>query len=99
LQGLLLQVYVAEIVLHEADDPDALVVLLDTDPLTVRLQEAPPQVSPHLEQPPAIDAAERFLVALFLRRYVTYSTRRRHLAQMQRAAALHGDIVTDRSVE
>jgi hypothetical protein len=28
-----------------------------------RLQEPSPRISPHLEQPPAIDAAERFLVS------------------------------------
>jgi len=33
LQGFLLQVDVAEIVVHEADDPDALVDLLDSDAL------------------------------------------------------------------
>jgi hypothetical protein len=32
LQGLLLQVDVAEIVMHEAYDPDAVVDLLDADP-------------------------------------------------------------------
>ena len=38
----------------------------------MHLQERPPQINPHLEQPPAIDAGERFLVALFLPRYATY---------------------------
>ena len=57
-----------------------------------RLQEQPPQINPHLEQPPAIDAAERFLVALFLRRYVTYCARRRRFAQMQGAAQLYRDV-------
>ncbi|HLX28945.1 MAG TPA: hypothetical protein VKV24_10730 [Casimicrobiaceae bacterium] len=41
-----------------------------------------------IEQPPAMDAIERFLVALFLRRYVTYCARRRRFAQMQGAARL-----------
>jgi hypothetical protein len=58
-----------------------------------RLQELAPQINPHLEQPPAIDAFERFLVALFLRRYVTYCARRRRFSQMQSAAALHREIV------
>jgi hypothetical protein len=55
----------------------------------MRLQEPSPQINPHLEQPPAIDVAERFLVALFLRRYVTYCARGRKFAQMQGAARLH----------
>jgi hypothetical protein len=59
-----------------------------------RLQEQPPQINPHLEQPPAIDAAERSLVTLFLRRYVTYCARRRHFAQMQGAAQLYRDVRT-----
>jgi hypothetical protein len=41
-----------------------------------------PQINPHLERPPAIDVAECFLTALFLRRYVTYCARPR-FAQMQ----------------
>lgn len=57
-----------------------------------RLEEQPPQMNPHLGRPPAIDDVERFLVGLFLRRYVTYCARRRHFAQMQSAAALHREI-------
>jgi hypothetical protein len=57
-----------------------------------RLQEQPPQINPHLEQPPAIDVAERLLVALFLRRYVTYCAKRRHFKQMQGAAALYREV-------
>jgi len=48
------------------------------------------------EQPPAIDALERFLVLIFLRRYVTHCARRRHYGQMQSAAALHSEIVEPR---
>lgn len=59
----------------------------------MRLSEAPPQIGPHLEQPPAIDAAERFLVALFLRRYVTYCARQGRFAQMQGAARLRREVV------
>jgi hypothetical protein len=59
----------------------------------MRLQEPPPHINPHLEQPPAIDVTERFLVTLFLRRYVTYCARRGRLAQMRGAAALHGEII------
>lgn len=58
----------------------------------MRLQEPPPQINPHLEQPPAIDDTERFLVALFLRRYVTYCARRRRYAQMQEAARLYREV-------
>jgi hypothetical protein len=59
-----------------------------------QLSEAPPQIDPHLERPAAIDAAERFLVALFLRRYVTYCARTRRYAQMQGAARLRRDILS-----
>jgi hypothetical protein len=48
-----------------------------------RLEEPVPQMNPHGEQPPAIDRAECFLTALFLRCYVTYCARRRRYAQMQ----------------
>jgi len=37
--GFLLQVDVAEIVLHEADDPDAFVDFLDADALTAKTVE------------------------------------------------------------
>jgi len=36
-----------------------------------RLAEPAPQINPHLDRPPAIDAGECFLTALFLRRYIT----------------------------
>jgi len=58
----------------------------------MRMFERPPQINPHLEQPPAIDPAERFLTALFLRRYVAYCARRRRYAQMQGAARLLKEI-------
>jgi hypothetical protein len=38
--------------------------------------------------PPAIDATERFLLRLFLRRYVTWCVRRERFAPMQGAARL-----------
>jgi hypothetical protein len=57
-----------------------------------RMEEPPPQINPHLEQPPAIDAMERFLVGLFLRRYVTYCARRRRYARMQDAARLYREV-------
>lgn len=59
----------------------------------MRLSEEAPQINPHLEEPPAIDTLERFLVALFLRRYVTYCARRARFAPMQGAARLHGEII------
>jgi hypothetical protein len=49
---------------------------------------------PPVEQPPPIeDQVERFLVLLFLRRYVAYCARRRRFAQMEGAARLHAKIV------
>jgi len=59
----------------------------------MRLQEPAPQINPHLERPPAIDELERFLVTLFLRRYVTYCARRRRFAPMQSAATLYREII------
>jgi hypothetical protein len=41
-----------------------------------------------LELEPAIDAAEAFLLAVFLRRYVTYCARRLRFAAMNGAARL-----------
>src|SRR4051812_40389224 len=49
----------------------------------MRMFEPPPQINPHLERPPSIDAMERFLAGLFLRRYITYCARRRRFAEMQ----------------
>ena len=60
------------------------------------LSEPPPTVNPHLERPPAIDVVERYLVALFLRRYVTYCARRGRFAQMQGAARLRREVVQSR---
>ena len=54
--------------------------------------EPPPQINPHPQRPPAIDAVECFLTTLFLRRYVTYCARRRYYAQMQGAARLLSEI-------
>ena len=60
----------------------------------MRLAEEAPKIDPHLERPPAIDAAERALVATFLRRYVTYCARRGRFAQMQGAAKLCREILS-----
>jgi hypothetical protein len=43
-------------------------------------------------KPPAIDRIECFLLAVFLRRYITYCARRRRFAQMEGAARLHREI-------
>jgi hypothetical protein len=45
-------------------------------------------VAANVERCPGLDAGERFLVLLFLRRYVTYCARRRRFAQMEGAARL-----------
>ena len=57
-----------------------------------RLEERAPRINPHLDRPPAIDATECFLTALFLRRYVTYCARRGPYVRMQGAARLHRQI-------
>jgi hypothetical protein len=62
-----------------------------------RLQEPALQINPHLEQPPAIDPAERYLVALFLRRYVTYCARRKCVKQMHAAAGLYREVTASAS--
>src|SRR5262249_38967168 len=54
-------------------------------------REEPPPKEPTVKEPPLengpqIDALERFLVLLFLRRYVTWCARTRRFAQMQGAA-------------
>ena len=59
----------------------------------MRLEHVAPQINPHMERPPAIDQVECFLLAVFLRRYVTYCARRRKFAQMEGAARLHREIV------
>ena len=43
--------------------------------------------------PPAIDATERFLLRLFLRRYITWCARRRRFAAMNGAARLFEQVV------
>ncbi len=48
--------------------------------------EPPPELQP------AIDAAEAFLVAVFLRRYVTYCARRGRFAAMNGAARLYSEL-------
>ena len=51
-----------------------------------RYSERPPELQP------AIDAAEAFLLAVFLRRYVTYCARRGRYAAMNGAARLFAEV-------
>ena len=51
-----------------------------------RYSERPPELQP------AMDAAEAFLLAVFLRRYVTYCARRGRFAAMNGAARLYEGI-------
>ena len=51
--------------------------------------ERPPEL---LATPPAIDGLERFLLLVFLRRYVTYCARRRRFAAMNEAARLFAQV-------
>jgi hypothetical protein len=53
--------------------------------------EKPLELQPHLAMPPGFDVTERFLLRLFLRRYVTWCARRQKFAQMQGAARLFGE--------
>ena len=53
-----------------------------------RYSERPPEMQP------SIDAAEAFLLAVFLRRYITYSARRGRYAAMNGAARLYAEIST-----
>ena len=41
--------------------------------------------------PPRIDATERYLLRVFLRRYITYCARRRRFAAMKGAARLFAE--------
>jgi hypothetical protein len=54
-----------------------------------RFSERPPEL---LATPPAIDGSERFLLLVFLRRYVTYCARRRRFAAMNGAARLYAEV-------
>jgi len=51
-----------------------------------RVADQPLELQPHLAMPSAIDATERFLLRLFLRRFITWCARQRRFAQMQAAA-------------
>ena len=43
----------------------------------VRMEEPPPEMQPHLAEPPRIDERKVLLTTLFLRRYVTYCVRQK----------------------
>jgi hypothetical protein len=62
--------------------------LAEKDPSAKEPNE-PKQIGAQCEQERQLDEFERFLVLLFLRRYVTYLARRTRFAQMNGAAALH----------
>ena len=65
------------------------------------LEEPPPDRGPTpdlppVEEPPLIeDQIERFLVLLFLRRYVTWCARCRRFAQMEGATDLHRQVAKE----
>jgi hypothetical protein len=61
-------------------------------PVLPRLSDAPLELQPHLSTPPGIDATERFLHRLFLRRCITWCARRRRFGQTQGAAALYREV-------
>ena len=70
-------------------DPDARFFTPHKLPLDAqfrRYSERPPELQP------AVDAAEAFLLAVFLRRYVTYCARRRRFAAMNGAARLYTNL-------
>ena len=47
------------------------------------IAEKPPELQPHVAMPPRIDVTERYLLRLFLRRYIAWCARRRRFAAMQ----------------
>ena len=72
-------------------DPKSRYFTPHSHPLDAALRqysERPPELAP------AIDAAEAFLLAAFLRRYVTYCARRGRYAAMNGAARLFAEIAS-----
>jgi hypothetical protein len=72
-------------------EPDARYFTPHTSPLDAALRrsnERPPELGP------AIDASEAFLLAVFLRRYVTFCARRGEYAAMNGAAVLYTNLRT-----
>ena len=64
---------------------------------TMYVAHVPTNEHPPVEQSSIDDELERFLVLLFLRRYVTYCARRRRFAQMDGAARLSTQLSEARS--
>jgi hypothetical protein len=54
--------------------------------------DEPPVKEPPDEDPPKLDGLERFLLLVFLRRYVTYCARHRRFAAMNGAARLYAEV-------
>ena len=52
------------------------------------IADKPLELQPHLAAPPRIDATERYLLRVFLRRYITWCARHKRFAAMQGAARL-----------
>jgi hypothetical protein len=55
-------------------------------------EKDPPVKEPPVEDPSPLAGLERFLVLVFLRRYVTYCARRRRFASMNGAARLFAEM-------
>ena len=55
--------------------------------------EKPLELQPHRAMPPRIDATERYLLRVFLRRYISWCARRGRFKEMQGAARLFQNIV------
>ena len=71
-------------------DPDARALTPHQSPLDAELRryiERPPELQP------VIDAAEAFLLAVFLRRYVAYCAKRGRFAAMNGAARMYSEVV------
>lgn len=63
-----------------------------TDGVATAPSEPELVIQPQRAKLPELDSIEAFLVAAFLRRYVTYCARRRRFAAMQGAAALLAEV-------
>jgi hypothetical protein len=55
-------------------------------------EKDPPVKEPPVEAPATLDGLERFLLIVFLRRYVTYCARRRRFAAMNGATRLFAEL-------
>jgi hypothetical protein len=52
------------------------------------------QTEPPLNRPPSLEGLKRFLLRVFVRRYVTWCARRRRFAAMNGAAVLSREVCT-----